>query len=125
MIVREGTDLRTLPPDSEGLPAEFTACDVSFISLKQIIPYLAALLTPEAEAVLLVKPQFEAGRQALNKHGIVREEKIRLRVLREIRDFAAQCGFIPLHDCESPIQGGSGNIEYLLHLQRIANRESH
>ena len=117
VIVREGTDLRALSPDSEGLPAEFAACDVSFISLKQIIPLLPSLLTDSAQAVLLVKPQFEAGRQALNKNGIVRDEKIRQQVLRDIRDFAAQHGFLPLHSCTSPIQGGSGNTEYLLHLQ--------
>ena len=117
VIVREGTDLRDLTPDSEGLPAEFAACDVSFISLRQIIPLLPALLCESAQAVLLVKPQFEAGRAALNKHGVVRDEKIRQHVLRDIRDFAAQNGFLPLHDCVSPIQGGSGNTEYLLHLK--------
>ena len=117
VIVREGTDLRDLAPDSEGLPAEFAACDVSFISLRQIIPLLPALLCESAQAVLLVKPQFEAGRAALNKHGVVRDEKIRQHVLRDIRDFAAQNGFLPLHDCVSPIQGGSGNTEYLLHLK--------
>lgn len=118
VIVREGTDLRQLAPDAEGLPADFAACDVSFISLKQIIPVLPALLTDTAEAVLLVKPQFEAGRQALNKHGVVRDEKIRRRVLADISDFAAEYGFQPLHSCESPIAGGSGNIEYLLHLRQ-------
>ncbi len=117
VIAREGTDLRDLAPDSEGLPAEFAACDVSFISLRQIIPLLPALLCESAQAVLLVKPQFEAGRAALNKHGVVRDEKIRQHVLRDIRDFAAQNGFLPLHDCVSPIQGGSGNTEYLLHLK--------
>ena len=117
VIVREGTDLRDLAPDSEGLPAEFAACDVSFISLRQIIPLLPALLCESAQAVLLVKPQFEAGRAALNKHGVVRDEKIRQHVLRDIRDLAAQNGFLPLHDCVSPIQGGSGNTEYLLHLK--------
>ncbi len=117
VIVREGTDLRQLDPASEGLPADFAACDVSFISLKQIIPLIPPLLTDGAQAVLLVKPQFEAGRAALNKHGVVRDEKIRQHVLRDIRDFAAQNGFLPLHDCVSPIQGGSGNTEYLLHLK--------
>ena len=126
VIVREGTDLRQLPPGSDGLPSDFAACDVSFISLTQIIPLLPALLRDGAQAVLLVKPQFEAGRQALNKNGIVRDEKIRQQVLRRIRDFAAQNGFLPLHDCPSPIQGGSGNTEYLLHLkmQRSPN-EAH
>ena len=117
VIVREGTDLRQLPANSEGLPADFASCDVSFISLKQIIPLLPALLKADAQAVLLVKPQFEAGRQALNKNCIVRDEKVRKQVLRDIRDFAAQNGFIPQHECESPIQGGSGNTEYLLHLK--------
>ncbi|MCQ2408188.1 MAG: TlyA family RNA methyltransferase [Oscillospiraceae bacterium] len=118
VIVREETDLRQLSPDTEGLPAQFAACDVSFISLKQIIPYLAPLLTDQAEVVLLVKPQFEAGRAALNKNGIVRDEKIRQRVLRDIRDFAAASGFIPIAECESPIKGGSGNTEYLLRLKK-------
>lgn len=114
VTVMEDTDLRDLLPDTAGLPANFAACDVSFISLKQILPCLRQLLQPEARAVLLVKPQFEAGRAALNKNGIVRDEKTRLRVLREIRDCAAGCGLLPLADCESPIKGGSGNTEYLL-----------
>lgn len=119
VTVLEGTDIRTLPPDTAGLPAELAVCDVSFISLKQIIPALPPLLTADAHAVLLVKPQFEAGRQALNKHGIVRDEKVRRQVLREIRDAAAQAGFLPLADCESPIKGGSGNTEYLLYLEKM------
>lgn len=114
----EGTDLRNLPPDTAGLPADFAACDVSFISLKQIIPHLPPLLRPDGRAVLLVKPQFEAGRHALNKNGVVRDEKLRQQVLREIRDFAAQHGLLPLGDCESPIKGGSGNTEYLLLIQK-------
>ena len=123
VIVREETDLRQLPPDTEGLPAQFAACDVSFISLKQIIPYLPPLLTDDAEAVLLVKPQFEAGRAALNKNGIVRDERIRRQVLRDIRDFAAASGFIPCGECESPIKGGSGNTEYLLRLKKAGLNE--
>lgn len=118
--VMEGTDIRTLSPDTAGLPAEFASCDVSFISLKQIIPALHGLLLRDAQAVLLVKPQFEAGRSALNKNGIIRDEKRRMQVLRDIRDFAARSGFVPLGDCESPIRGGSGNTEYLLHLQKSA-----
>ena len=116
----EGTDLRDLPPDTNGLPVDFAACDVSFISLKQMIPLLPPLLTDQGTAVLLVKPQFEAGRNALNKHGVVRDEKIRQRVLRDIRDHAAQNGLVPVSDCESPIKGGSGNTEYLLYLRKLA-----
>jgi len=116
VTVMEGTDLRTLDPETDGLPADFAACDVSFISLKQILPHIPPLLTDDGTAVLLVKPQFEAGRSALNKHGIVRDEKIRQQVLREIRDCAAQNGMIADAECESPIKGGSGNTEYLLYL---------
>ena len=119
VTVMEGTDLRTLPPDSDGLPAAFASCDVSFISLRQIIPYLPALLTRDGTAVLLVKPQFEAGRSALNKHGVVRDEKIRQQVLREIKDCCAQNGLLPVAACESPIKGGSGNTEYLLYVKRV------
>ncbi|MCQ2417668.1 MAG: TlyA family RNA methyltransferase [Oscillospiraceae bacterium] len=118
VIAMEGTDFRTLTLETPGLPAEFAACDVSFISLTQIIPHLAKLLADDAQAVLLVKPQFEAGKQALNKHGVVRDEKVRQRILRQITDFAASNGFSPLQSCESPIKGGSGNTEYLLHLKK-------
>ena len=119
VTVMEGTDLRQLSPETDGLPADFAACDVSFISLTQIIPCLPALLKQDAHAVLLVKPQFEAGKQACNKHGVVRDEKIRQRVLRQITDFAAHSGFLPLASCESPIRGGSGNTEYLLYLKKV------
>ena len=118
VTVMEGTDVRSLPPDTDGLPADFASCDVSFISLTQIIPCLPALLKDDAHAVLLVKPQFEAGKQACNKHGVVRDEKIRQRVLRQITDFAAHSGFTPLGSCESPIKGGNGNTEYLLYLKK-------
>ena len=120
VTVMEGTDLRQLAADTAGLPADFVTCDVSFISLKQIIPYLPALMTGSGCAVLLVKPQFEAGRAALNKHGIVRDEKIRQQVLREISDCCAQNGLLPLGSCESPIKGGSGNTEYLLYVKRVS-----
>ena len=120
VTVMEGTDLRQLAADTAGLPADLVTCDVSFISLKQIIPCLPALMTGSGCAVLLVKPQFEAGRAALNKHGIVRDEKIRQQVLREISDCCAQHGLLPLGSCESPIKGGSGNTEYLLYVKRVS-----
>ena len=120
--VMEGTDLRALSPDTPGLPAEFAACDVSFISLTQILPYLPPLLAPGANAVVLVKPQFEAGKNALNKHGIVRDAKIHAKVLQNIREAAEAAGLMPLKDCESPVKGGSGNTEFLLLLQNSAPR---
>ena len=119
VTVMEGTDLRTLPPDAEGLPADFVTCDVSFISLRRIIPHIPPLLKTDGTAVLLVKPQFEAGRSALNKHGIVKDEKLRQQVLRDIMNCCAENGLLPSGSCESPIKGGSGNTEYLLYVKRV------
>ncbi len=118
VTVMEGTDIRSLAPDTKGLPAAFASCDVSFISLTYILPLLPPLLTSGAKAVLLVKPQFEAGRSAIGKHGIVRDSKVHAQVLRNIRDAAVQVGLIPLADCPSPITGGSGNTEFLLLVQK-------
>lgn len=122
----EGTDLRALRADENGLPAEFAACDVSFISLTQILPYLKPLLLRDAYAVLLVKPQFEVGRNGVGKHGVVKDEKLRLQALQNIIRFAQATGFSPLNSCESPIKGGSGNTEYLLliHNHNISAQEA-
>ena len=117
VTLMEGTDIRSLSPETEGLPADFAACDVSFISLTQIFPVLPALLKKGGKAAVLVKPQFEAGRQALNKNGIVKDEKVRQRVVKNVQDAAALHGLVPLGCCESPIKGGSGNTEYLLLLE--------
>ena len=118
VTVMEDTDIRALPPDTHGLPADFISCDVSFISLTHILPLLPPLMADGARAVLLVKPQFEAGKQALNKHGVVRDPKIHARVLEQIRSAATAVGLTPVQECPSPIQGGSGNKEFLLLLQK-------
>lgn len=114
----DGMDIRNLPSDTEGLPAQFAACDASFISLRYILPVLPPLLADHAKAVMLVKPQFEAGRSAVGKNGIVRDAKVRQQVLRDIRNAAAETGLLPLADCESPVKGGSGNTEFLLLLEK-------
>lgn len=118
VTVMEDTDIRALTPDTKGLPADFISCDVSFISLTHILPLLPPLMAENAKAVLLVKPQFEAGKQALNKHGVVRDPKIHAHILKQIRSAATAVGLKPLADCPSPIQGGSGNTEFLLLLQK-------
>ena len=92
--------------------------DVSFISLKYILPAVYALLLQDSDCVILVKPQFEAGRKALNKHGIVKSESVRKQVLQEILEFAQQTGFTVQASCESPVHGGDGNIEYLAWLRK-------
>jgi len=69
---------------------------------------------------VLIKPQFEAGRAALNKKGIVKDEKVRRRVVEEITEFALQCGFSVIGTADSPICGGDGNTEYLMCIEKVA-----
>ena len=116
VISLEGTDIRTLSPESVGLPVDLAVCDVSFISLTQVLPFIPPLLKPNGKAVVLVKPQFEAGKSAVGKNGIVRDPKVHRQVLRTICEAAKANGFEVQGECESPIKGGSGNTEYLLFL---------
>ncbi len=101
----------------EGLPT-FASIDVSFISLELILPALASLLTEGDQVVALVKPQFEAGRSQIGKHGIVKEKSVHIAVLEKVTDFALDFGFTCQGLDFSPIQGGHGNIEFLLYLKR-------
>lgn len=106
----EQTDIRTAQ-----LPqADFIGTDVSFISLRLVLPHIFRLLKSGGTAVTLIKPQFEAGRQNLSKNGIVRDEKVRLRIRDDMAHFAEECGFRVSGVCPSPITGGDGNVEYLM-----------
>lgn len=117
VVSLEQTDIRDFEfPD--GTAAEFVGADVSFISLKLILPHIYRLLKIGGAAVVLIKPQFEAGKSALNKKGVVKSESARQKCVSEIKDFAEQCGFGIIGTTESPITGGDGNIEYLLALKK-------
>lgn len=96
--------------------ADFISIDVSFISLKLILPEVKKLLKQTGQAVALIKPQFEVGRSGLGKHGVVKDEKLRNKAVDEIKSFAQQTGFTVGEIIKSPITGGDGNIEYLFHL---------
>lgn len=100
------------------LPAavDFVCADVSFISLRQILPVIPPLLRPGADVVALVKPQFEAGRAEVRK-GVIHDEAVRLRVVDEIAAAAAGVGLTPMGSTSSPITGQKGNVEFLLHLR--------
>jgi len=115
----EGRNFRYFDPAGLPEPPGFACADVSFISLKLILPKLAEVLPKDTEAVCLVKPQFEAGREALNKHGVVKDPKAHARVLEEVAEAARGCGFEVLGSCESPILGGDGNREFLMYLTRM------
>ena len=97
---------------------EFASMDVSFISIKLILPALYACMASDAQAVALIKPQFEAGRQFVGKNGVVRDEGVRLAVLEDILQFAAQTGYAICGMDYSPIKGPKGNVEFLLWLSK-------
>ena len=111
----ESTDVRAVSlPDAP----TFCSVDVSFISLKQVMPAVLALLDSAATIVCLIKPQFEAGRAAIGKNGVVKDKTTHVAVLRDMCAAFAQwqCGVIDL--TFSPIRGGEGNVEYLATLRR-------
>lgn len=118
VVVMERTNFRYVTPAdlNKGLP-EFASIDVSFISLRLILPVLKTLLVPGSDVVALVKPQFEAGREQVGKKGIVRDPKVHEEVVERIIAFSQAEGYDCLDLSFSPITGGDGNIEFLLHLQ--------
>lgn len=114
VINMEGTDARALVK-GQFEEIGFISADVSFISLKMILPKINELLGPDGEFAVLVKPQFEAGRADLNKKGIVKSPKAHARVLNEISAVCMGLGLVIRGITWSPVCGGDGNIEYLLH----------
>ena len=115
--VHDRTNVRAMGPDALGERVDLVVIDVSFISLRLVLPALPPLARPGAPVVALVKPQFEVGRALLGKGGIVRDAAARARALAEVRAAAGGLGFVALGDAVSPITGGKGNIELLLHLR--------
>lgn len=115
--VMERTNFRYVTEDMlrKGRP-NFASIDVSFISLKLILPVLKKLLVPNSDTVALIKPQFEAGREQVGKKGIVRDKKVHVEVLQTILTFAKDEGFELYGLTYSPITGGDGNVEFLVHL---------
>ncbi|HEY4551773.1 MAG TPA: TlyA family RNA methyltransferase [Bacillaceae bacterium] len=118
VIVMERTNFRYASPEdfSSGLP-DVASIDVSFISLTLILPVLKNILKPGGDVVALIKPQFEAGREQVGKKGIVREPRIHEEVINKITAFAMGEGYDVMNLTFSPITGGEGNIEFLIHLQ--------
>lgn len=114
----ERTNFRHVTEQQIDQPLDFASVDVSFISLTLILPVLIGLMREGGEAVCLIKPQFEAGRENVGKKGVVRDPAVHLDVVRRITGFALEQGFSVLHLTYSPIKGPEGNIEYLCHLQK-------
>lgn len=122
VVVLERTNFRTIGLERLPHDIDLAVVDVSFISLKLIFPRLKLFLRPGAAVVLLVKPQFEAGKGRVGKGGIVRNEEVRGEVLRTVLEAAEREGFTVLGKMESPIKGADGNIEFLAHLMFNAGK---
>jgi 23S rRNA (cytidine1920-2'-O)/16S rRNA (cytidine1409-2'-O)-methyltransferase len=117
VVVREHVNARYLPPDELPGPFDLVTIDVSFISLRQIFPVVPPRLGPNGHVVALVKPQFEAGRDDVERGGLVTDPAVHARVLEEVRAAARAVGLMPMADTPSPITGATGNQEFLLHLR--------
>jgi len=117
VVSLESTDARSLDRTLVPDPIDLLVADVSFISLRLVLPAAVELLAPRAAMALLVKPQFEAGLAHVKK-GIVRDEAVRRTVCREMAEFVAALGFGIIDVVPSPIEGGDGNREYLLGAHR-------
>lgn len=113
VVNMERTNIKNLCLSDFENKIDFIATDVSFISLTQVLPKIYEFMDDDCSAVVLIKPQFEAGKSDIGKNGIVKNPKIHIRVLNEILSFCTQSGFYVCKLDYSPICGGDGNIEYL------------
>jgi 23S rRNA (cytidine1920-2'-O)/16S rRNA (cytidine1409-2'-O)-methyltransferase len=116
VLVIERFNARHLTPADLPGPVDIAVIDVSFISLRQILPVIPPVLRPGGDVIALVKPQFEAGRAEVRK-GVIHDEAVHLRVVDEIAAAATELGLTPMGSIPSPITGQKGNVEFLLHLR--------
>jgi 23S rRNA (cytidine1920-2'-O)/16S rRNA (cytidine1409-2'-O)-methyltransferase len=117
VLVREGVNARALTPDDVPHRVSLVTIDVAFISLRHILPALPPFLELQADVVALVKPQFEAGRDEVGKHGIVSDPAVHDAVIARVTEAAAACGLVRLAMAPSAITGATGNQEFFLHLR--------
>lgn len=114
----EKTNIRYVLPEDIPYAADFSSIDVSFISLVKVLLPVRDLLRQSGRVVCLIKPQFEAGREKVGKHGVVRDKKVHAEVIRKVIDYASNIGYTVLGLDYSPIKGPEGNIEYLAYLEK-------
>jgi 23S rRNA (cytidine1920-2'-O)/16S rRNA (cytidine1409-2'-O)-methyltransferase len=120
VIVREGINARMLTPDDVPHTVSLVTIDVAFISLRHILPALPPFLDAGADIVALVKPQFEAGRGEVGKHGIVSDPAVHEAVIERVTEAARDCGLTRMAMTPSAITGATGNQEFFLHLRGAA-----
>ena len=116
VVVMERTNIRYVTPEQLGEPLDLSVIDVSFISLKIVLPAIKALLKGDGQVLCLIKPQFEAGKEKVGKKGVVRDKATHKEVLDSFVALANELGFTILGLTFSPVKGPEGNIEFLGHL---------
>ncbi|MCR2042609.1 TlyA family RNA methyltransferase [Anaerosalibacter massiliensis] len=116
VIVKERTNIRYVTQDDIGELVDFVSIDVSFISLKLVLPVVKKLIKEDGEIVSLVKPQFEAGKEKVGKKGIIRDKKVHEEVLLNVYEFCRELKLFVKNVTYSPVKGATGNIEYLFYL---------
>ena len=118
VVNMERTNIRYVTHEDIGDYIDFASIDVSFISLRLVLPVVWNLLSPSGEVAELIKPQFEAGREQVGKKGVVRDINVHYSVVKNVLDFARETGFSAEGLSFSPIKGPEGNIEYLAYLKK-------
>ena len=116
VVVMERTNIRYVTPEQLGEPLDLSVVDVSFISLKIVLPAIRKLLKPTGQVLCLIKPQFEAGKEKVGKKGVVRDPAVHEEVLADFVALAEQLPMAIRNLTFSPVKGPEGNIEFLAHL---------
>ena len=116
VVCMERTNIRGVTPEQLGEPLDLSVVDVSFISLKLVLPVIHSLLKPDGQVLCLIKPQFEAGKDKVGKKGVVRDPAVHREVLERFLETANEIGFHVKNLTFSPVKGPEGNIEFLGHL---------
>ena len=120
VTVLERTNVRSLTPDAIGGPVDLTVADLSFISLRLVLPALVACTLPDGDLVPMVKPQFEVGRERVGAGGVVRDPALRAEAVLDVARAAGDLGLGTAGVARSPLPGPSGNVEFFLWLRRGA-----
>lgn len=118
VIPMDRTNIRNVRKEDIGILADFVSIDVSFISLKLVLPVVIELTNSEVEIVALIKPQFEVGKDRVGKKGVVRSIEDHKKVIKDIYDFSKKIGLYFHNLTYSPIKGAEGNIEYLAYIKK-------
>lgn len=121
VVTMEKTNIRYVKPHDIPELIDFSSIDVAFISLELVLSPVRNLLRENGQVVCLIKPQFEAGREQVGKKGVIRDYKVHIEVIEKIIIHSVAIGFNILNLDYSPIKGPEGNIEYLLHLNKVDN----